>query len=200
MDDPVSPVFEQNYQDYLEKIKDLHFPSLATRLGGRMEWESLIMTLFNRPYVISPKGILNTKGEQAGYDASIILSKYLLMCPKVPPRKREWVTYREFKDSGPLTVYFRDNVEQFITQKFAGKLDELKQGIKSLNAIQPELDAEYDLAAEITALPKIPMLLLFNDADEGFPASCSVLMHRCSEKYLDAECLAMLGYRLARIL
>jgi hypothetical protein len=41
------------------------------------------------------------------------------------------------------------------------------------------------------------VLLLFNDADEDFPASCSVLYERRAERYLDMECLAMLGMMLA---
>jgi dienelactone hydrolase len=47
------------------------------------------------------------------------------------------------------------------------------------------------------ALPKIPILLLFNDADDEFPAQCLLLFERRAEKYLDMECLAILGWLLA---
>ena len=43
------------------------------------------------------------------------------------------------------------------------------------------------------ALPKIPMLLLFNDKDDEFPAQCSVLFENRAQKFLDMECLAMVG-------
>ena len=43
----------------------------------------------------------------------------------------------------------------------------------------------------------MPLLLLFNDADEDFPPACSVLFERRAEHYLDKECLAMLGMMLA---
>jgi hypothetical protein len=43
----------------------------------------------------------------------------------------------------------------------------------------------------------VPLLLLFNDADEGFPAACSVLFERRAGGYLDMECLAMSGMLLA---
>jgi hypothetical protein len=45
----------------------------------------------------------------------------------------------------------------------------------------------------------IPVVMLFNDADEEFPAKCSVLFPvRTEEAYLDAECIAMLGSLLFR--
>jgi hypothetical protein len=46
---------------------------------------------------------------------------------------------------------------------------------------------------QFTALPKIPVLMLFNDADEEFHAQCAVLFERRAENYLDMECLAMVG-------
>ena len=36
-------------------------------------------------------------------------------------------------------------------------------------------------------------IVLFNDADDEFPAQCSVLFERRAENYLDAECLAIAG-------
>jgi len=35
--------------------------------------------------------------------------------------------------------------------------------------------------------------MLYNDADDEFPATCSVLFERRAERYLDPECLAMVG-------
>jgi len=38
--------------------------------------------------------------------------------------------------------------------------------------------------------------MLFNDADDEFSATCSVLFEQRAENYLDPECLAMVGRRL----
>jgi len=37
------------------------------------------------------------------------------------------------------------------------------------------------------------LLLLFNDKDDEFPAQGSVLFEKRAEKFLDMECLAMVG-------
>ena len=43
----------------------------------------------------------------------------------------------------------------------------------------------YDLSMRFDALPKVPLLLLFNDKDDGFPAQCSVLFEKRTEKFSD---------------
>ncbi len=55
------------------------------------------------------------------------------------------------------------------------------------------IEVNYDLSMQFDALPRVPVMLLFNDADDEFPAKSSVLFERRAEKYLDAECLAMVG-------
>jgi len=40
-------------------------------------------------------------------------------------------------------------------------------------------------------------IVLFNDADDEFPADCKVLFERSAEHYLDMECLAITGSFLA---
>jgi hypothetical protein len=45
-------------------------------------------------------------------------------------------------------------------------------------------------------LPYVPVLLLYNDADEEFPAQCLLLFERRAEKYLDMESMAILAWLL----
>jgi len=196
--EPKSLVFEKHYNDYLQQLKSLDFETIALKLGGqvknKLKGKSLILPLFGRPYDISSQGIRDVSGKKPMYDICIILCRHLLMCPGILPPDRQWVAFRDLKDAGPLTVYFRDNVEQ---AGFSGRVEELKHKMTALNGVAPNLDVSYDLAMQVDALPKIPMVLLFNEAEEGFPPECLLLFERRVETYLDAECIAMLGYRLA---
>lgn len=199
--EPKSLVFEKHYNDYLEQISSLDFDAIALKLGGKIKrnikGSAIELSLLGQSYEISPRGIRDASGKRPMYDICIILCRHLLMCPEILPCDRQWVAFRDLKNSGPLTVYFRDNVEQAIAKKFVGKTRALEHGMASLNGVAPDLDVHYDLAMQVAGLPKIPMVLLFNDADESFPSECSVLFERQVETYLDAECIAMLGYRLA---
>jgi hypothetical protein len=106
----------------------------------------------------------------------------------------------DLKDSGPLTVYFRNNGEKAIAERFSGNTEALKHCMTSLNGYVPDLDVSYDLVMGVDALPKISLVLLFNDVDETFPAECSILFEQTVESYLDAECIAMLGAKLSALL
>ena len=53
---------------------------------------------------------------------------------------------------------------------------------------------------EIDALPRLSLLLLFNDADEEFAANGTVLFQKHAEHYLDPESLAMTSAFLVRLL
>ncbi len=204
----VSPVFEQHYKDYLRRLATLDFNSLAAEVGGRLTGgaggRELEIFYFNRPYWISAAGIKDGSGQKPGYDTCIIISRYLVMAGDrvgtAGAGQDNWAGFRDLKDSGPLTVYFRDNVETAIAGSLAGRISDVKQCLDSLNPSRPDMDLHYDLAVRINALPLLPLLVLANDAEDGFPATCSVLFESGVERFLDAECIAMTGYRLARII
>ena len=188
-------VFEKTYENYLAQLKEISFESIASNLGCKVEG-SVIIPLFGKSYEVSFNKITDPSGNKPAYDICVILSKYLLLCPDAPPKEDEWVSFRDFKDSGPLTNYFNNDVERSIALYFKGKLDGLKKASKSISGYRPDLDVNYDFIMQFDALPRIPVIMLFNDADEEFSAKCSVLFEHRAEKYLDAECIAMLGWQL----
>ena len=51
---------------------------------------------------------------------------------------------------------------------------------------------------QFQALPRIALLLSFNDGDEDFPPYSTVLFWRQAEYYLDPESLAMTSALLAK--
>lgn len=192
-------IFSKHYHDYLAKLATLELPARADRLGAVVEGDGLRLRLLGREYLLSSKEVVGEDGKRASYDACIILCRYVLMCPTVVPAGEELVTFRNLKDSGPLTVFFADNVERCIAQRFSGSLADFRRRCGEWGE-EAGITVNVDAAARFTALPKIPLVVLFNDRDEDFPASCSVLLERRAESYLDAECLAMLGHGLARCL
>jgi hypothetical protein len=58
------------------------------------------------------------------------------------------------------------------------------------------MDIACDLCRCFYPLPKMPLLLVFNDADDDFPASASLLFEKRASTYLDAESQAILGHAL----
>jgi hypothetical protein len=193
-----STVFEKIHQDYLGQIANMDWASLADRLGVAVEGNTLVIPLFGVPYRVSRQDIFDGHGNRPHHAVNVILFKYLLMCPPREPQGSDWVTYRHFKDAAPIVGGFFTNAEKPINLAFEGRIAELSKACVALDG-RPldKVDFSVDLAMHFDALPKVPILLLFNDRDEEFPAKCSILFERRAEKYLDMECLAMLGWILA---
>jgi len=191
-------VFEKTYRAYLNQIANINFEPLAGVLGITAEKGKLEIPFFEKPYAVAEKRIVKPSGKQPSFRVCVVLCKYLLLCPDTVPAEDDWVAYRDFKDAGPLTVFFANSVEKPITEHFAGRADELERSCKSLGGFAPDIEPTYDLCMQFNALPRVPVLLLYNDADDEFPAHCSILFKRCSDKFLDAESLAILGDILTR--
>jgi dienelactone hydrolase len=103
------------------------------------------------------------------------------------------MSFKDFKDAAPLIQAFFNTVTLPIADSFSARLADLDIAAKNIGGYPPADDFPYDLSLQFDALPKVPLLMLFNDKDEEFPAQCSVLFEKRVEKLLDMECLAMVG-------
>ena len=193
-----APVFEQTYRHYLGRMADLDLPRRAAGLGARTRGSSLIIPCFGTPFTVSARGVLAPEGRQAPFSVCVVLCKYVLMCPPRLPLEGPWTAYHGFADAGPLTGYFAANVCAPIAADFGDDPESLRRAAESLGAIPYEDDAAYDLSVELTALPRIPILLRLNQRDEILPAQCTVLLRESVRHFLDMECVAMLGVCLAQ--
>jgi hypothetical protein len=192
--------FERIYRDYLSQLATIDLCAAAEMLGGLADGDAAVIPFFGRPYRISAAGISDPSGNRPSHSVSVLLSKYLLMCPKYPPLDASWVSYKDFRDAGPFVSGFRNNAEVPLERTFGSNPEELKKRCSALAGVPAAADFPYEVAVRLPALPKIPILLLFNGADDEFPARCGMLFERRAEKYLDMECLAIAGWALCAYL
>lgn len=190
---PETSIFEKTYHGYLARIGEIDFKAVENVLGVKSGEDTIEVFLFQTSYRVSAGGISDPGGDRPSLDVCVILSRYLLMCPEETPVGGNWVSFRDFKDTGPLTVYFENEVERAVVRLFEGDLEALKAACRGVGGHAPDIEPDYDAVFQFDALPRVQLLLLFNDRDEEFPARCSVLFKSSAEKYLDGECLAILG-------
>jgi len=194
----IAPVFDEIYERYLADISAIDLSLAGNRLGIEIVGETAIIPFYAIPHRVSGKGIINPRDKRPIHAVSVILCKYLLLCPdEAPPASSEWVKYNNFKDAAPFAGGFRNTAEQPIGKAFAGHLEDLKKACMALGGIPGEAPFRCDFAIRFPALPKLNLLMLFNDKDDEFSANCSILFEKHADAYLDMECLAMLGMMLA---
>lgn len=190
-------VFEETYNAYIHQLKSVDIKMHASTLGARIDGNALWIRFYNEDYKVSEKGVFDIHENRANFAISVVLCRYILDCPKVLPEKGSWVSYREFKDAGPLVGYFTANTNKIIEQTFTQRVTDLITSAAVLGGTPFNDGSDYDLSMEFSLLPKIPILLKFNDRDDEFPAQCTILFRKSAEEYLDMESLSIGGTFLA---
>ncbi len=195
-----APVFEEIYADYLDQLRRA-WPGLDLEgLGVCRAEDAVLATLYGQVYQVSPRGIAGPGGGKPSHARCVVLAKYLLTHTREARPSGQWTSYRDFRDSAPYAASFAQYAQGRIARNFAGRRAELAAACHGLGGAAPQSDLSYDLCLQFDALPRVPLLLLFNDQDESFPANCSLLFDQSAPAYLDMECLAMLGLILAEAL
>jgi hypothetical protein len=194
--------FEQNYQKYCAQLAEINLDLIKDKLGLVSEGDNFFIPFFNNRYLVSNNGIVDAEGNRPDYMAFVILAKYILLCPEQSHYDAEWVAFKDFKRISHFTNvnYFSSDTERAIEKHFSGRLDDLSNASKKLGGICNKMNISYNLSMRFNALPRISLLLLFNDSDDEFPAKCTVLFQKHAEFYLDPESLAMSGAFLAKSL
>jgi hypothetical protein len=195
------PIFEETVRDYLAQVAQIDLAGIAETLAITIDQGEAVIPFFGKIYRVSSSGVFDETGLEPIHAIRIVLCRYLLLAPPVFPRQGEdWVSYKDFRDAAPFVSGFVNNSERAIARNFSGRLEKLREAAGLLRAVPPALELSYQFTGHIQALPQIPLLLLFNDEDEDFPAQCTLLFQRRAEKFLDMECLAILGWLLADFL
>jgi len=193
-----APVFDEIYDQYIAEVSAVDLNLISSRLGIEVDGSTAVIPFYGVPHRVSGKGVLDPQQRRPIHAVSVILCKYLLLCPgEEPSASGELIKYHNFKDAAPFAAGFRNTAEQPIGKAFSGRLDDLKKAGTALGGLPGDAPVSCDLAMRFPALPKLNLLMLFNDQDDEFPADCSILFEKHADAYLDMECLAMLGMVLA---
>jgi hypothetical protein len=192
-----APVFEKIYQDYLARVAGQDLTGKQDLLGIEVDGQTITIPFFNATCSVSPQKIVDHSDGRPPHAVCVILCQYLLLSPDQPDDDRQLVTYRDFKDAAPYVQGFDNTAQKPISRAFAGRIDALEARCRHLGGTPCDIGISCDLSYMFEALPRVRVYLVFNDADEDFPADCSILFEKQAARYLDMECLAMIAMGLA---
>lgn len=196
--DQKNEVFSKTYNEYLDKLKVLNLPEIARNLNLKVSEHDVLVSILGTDYRISESGVFGLDGGKVDFEECIVIFKYLLMCPQEVPTETNWVAYHSFKNAQPLLHYFARETTKPIEDFFSGNLTMLEQLSKNIGGVVVTDNASYDLSIQFEVMPHVPLFLRFNDADEDFPAQCTILFLETIEKFLDMESVGILGALFAK--
>jgi len=193
-----APVFDEIIADYCRRVAAINDRRrLVEHLGVTEADGGITVPLFDGAIIITKDAILNQRGNAPSHSVGVLACQYLLLCPDRLSDDTTLCTFKDFRDAAPYVGGFRNTVEGPIADTFAGRVDRIEAACRELGGRPFDTDVSCQLAFRFQALPRIPVCLLFHDADDEFSAQCTLLFQRNAAAHLDMECLAMVGGILA---
>lgn len=179
-----------------DKVAPLSFAALAEGLGAAYGEEAgrpfLSLTYFgNRLQVFKDELRYPPEALADPWDA-ILLYNYIASQGKEPVTGR-WIAYQSLPNSVSKAKTLA-RLEQKLADHFAGQTALLKQRAGRLGGQTVAVGEDADLQAAFLPLPRVPLLLLFWDAEteEGFAPQARLLFDASVANYLDLESLLFL--------
>ena len=188
--------YEEVYNGLVQKLARADFRHAMLNLGARDAGPQVALECLNRTCLVGPEGVTAADGDDLDFTVRIVLAYYILHGGR-GDLTGDWVAYRDFKDGAFFHASFSQIVETKIANDFSGRLNDLETVSAELGGQSLSAGLGGDLCYRFPALPRMPLGLVFYDADEDFPSSARVLFDASAPLFLDMECLAVLGLILA---
>jgi hypothetical protein len=197
---------EKRMEEYVEAIRlakerlaEQDPTWIASRTGGSYSYRTrtIALTYLGREVQVSfPDGDVYIEGERAGDVESVLILHYLVNARGGEPGE-DWVSYRDLPGARYHYPTFRSEVEEPLSRGLAGKLDRLVTWAKKRALPSGKLG---DFSFIWRVFPRVPLLFVFNDADEDFPAEMRVFFDSSAPNYLPTEDLEVLAQCSAHVL
>jgi len=122
---------------------------------------------------------------------------YYLSTADGAPLTGKWISFSELQDGRFYIQAFQGYTGQELVRAFDDDRFAFEQAAQALGGISHPLG---DAAYIFQALPNAPLLAVYWQGDEDFPASCQILFDAAANHYLPTDAYAILGSFLTRML
>lgn len=197
-------------QDALQWAKkraaSMEIEDLPERLGGRLiaahNGAALELPYFDDVIVITENRIGRPDGTELNHWEQVFIYNHMAQGGKRQPTGK-WKGFREFPNTVSKTKNMVADVEVPLVERFQGRLADLEDAALCIGGQNVTTDFEsVDRAIVFRPLPRIPVLLIFWDAepDDGFEAQVKLLFDETIVEHLDIESIVFLSERLSQLL
>jgi hypothetical protein len=183
-----------------EKVEPLNFAAQAGGLGARYGEENgrpyLSLSYYGREVQVFKDEVRYPAGEGENPWDAILLYNYIASQGHRPPCG-QWIKFQGLPNSVSKTKTLL-RLQKHLAEAFSGKTELLDRKARELGGKQVTVAQEADLQFLFQPLPRLPILLVFHDAepDENFEAEAHFLFDAQVMDYLDLESLLFLVERL----
>lgn len=184
--------FEEATRRACQELAKLDPALTATHAGASYSYPDRLLTveyLGREARVTFPGGEVYIAGEPAAKVERLIILHYLVTSRGDVP-SREWIAYRDLPGARYHEGAFRAEVEMPLSRA----LEEKEEAIRAWFEASGLERSEHGVMSFVwEVLPKVPLLFIFNPADEEFPAEARVFYDATAPSFLPTEDLEALA-------
>lgn len=189
------------YEALLPKLAECNLAESAARFGLNIDVKGqIIINFLKRNYCITNTGVTPVDGKPVNINNRSILIHYVLSQGTGDP-------VYSFKPLFRMTTIFSSGdtgkvsmMDAPLIKIFGNNVNELDEAIIKLGG-KSELSKEPNSQCWLLeVLPKIPVKIIYREADEDFPVEIQTQFDESAPKFLEFECLAFLCGCLVRAL
>ena len=187
---------EQNYPEvfehYREEFLKIDQEKTASRLSLTITEKSIEVPWFNEQVHIDRKSgeITTPEGFDVNVKEKLLIMHHLCFSKEDAQHSGKWSTIRELREASLLEQSCQKQAARPIEEAFSGKVEAFRQACEKLGG---RLEHKGDAAYIIPVLPAISLNYVFYDADEEFPAACTILFESTIEDWTHPEDVSVLA-------
>ena len=187
-----------------QRAASLHIEELPERIGGELKREGgqllLELPYFDGKIQVRSDGMTSTSGDELDRWEQTFLYNHLAQGGSAVP-SGIWKSFEELPNTISKVKSMRAHVEEPIGERFSGRREDLNSAGKTMGGVDVRSDfPDADAALHFSALPRVPLLLLFWDAEpaEEIGARAKLLFDETVTVHLDIESILFLSEHLRR--
>jgi hypothetical protein len=168
----------------LEKMPEIDFSSVAKKLGGVVNGNKLAITCLGKDFIIDSSGAMTSECHCNQW-VHLPLLGYIVN-GQGKEISGEWLPYKQLDGAGPWSNFFSHRCIKDLQQLADAHTDLFFELLHLFNA-KDVVASDADHCLVIHPLPKLPMMISYWLAEEGFPSKLSISFDKTAPKNLNVE-------------
>jgi hypothetical protein len=189
----MSTGYGQIYRGLLPRLAQCDFAESAGRLGLELTANGDVTVKFcGREYRINAAGVQPADGQPDDVIYRSVLAYYILSPGRGEPEHSYVPLFRTAGIIDGQKLHDKGILSTPLLREFGDDYDKFQSAAGKIGGVPENSSPDGGHCWTFQVLPKIPLRLVFYEADEEFPADIQILFDRSAPQFLAFECLAFL--------
>ncbi len=182
--------YDSIYLGLITKLSECDFQESAERLGLEYVDGGIQVCFLKREYRITLDGVESLDGQPVNANNGSVLLYYLLSNGRGDP-ENSYVLFESIpRMIGGLDFQNR-MMSRPLERKFGNDYVKFSEAAVKVGGIEEESQMGKHLW-KFNVLPKIPLKIVFYEADDEFPTNIQIMLDKTALQFLEFECLAFM--------